>query len=60
MPYRHRVVSAALISEAVDVLARAGRPAPPGELTRPGEDLVCTPGEDPPSGTFAPEIGSDY
>jgi LuxR family maltose regulon positive regulatory protein len=37
---RHRAASAALISEAVDLLARAGRPAPPGELTRPGEPLT--------------------
>jgi LuxR family maltose regulon positive regulatory protein len=37
---RHCAVSAALISEAVDLLARAGRPAPPGELTRLGEPLT--------------------
>jgi LuxR family transcriptional regulator, maltose regulon positive regulatory protein len=37
---RHRAASAALIAEAVDLLARAGRPAPPGELTRPGEPLT--------------------
>jgi hypothetical protein len=37
---RHCAVSAALISEAVDLLARAGRPAPPGELTRRGEPLT--------------------
>jgi LuxR family transcriptional regulator, maltose regulon positive regulatory protein len=37
---RHRAASAALISEAVDLLARAGRPAPPGELTRSGEPLT--------------------
>lgn len=29
--------SAALISQAVDLLARAGGPAPPGELTRPAD-----------------------
>jgi LuxR family transcriptional regulator, maltose regulon positive regulatory protein len=37
---RHRAASAALISEAVDLLARAGRQAPPGELTRPGDPLT--------------------
>jgi len=37
---RHRAAAAALIAEAVDLLARAGRPAPPGELTRPGEPLT--------------------
>jgi hypothetical protein len=37
---RHRAASAALISEAVDLLARAGRPAPPGELTRRGEPVT--------------------
>jgi LuxR family maltose regulon positive regulatory protein len=40
---RQRAAAAALISEAVDLLARADRPAPPGELTLPGE-LAC-PGE---------------
>ena len=34
---RPGAASAALISQAVDLLARAGGPAPPGELTRPGE-----------------------
>jgi LuxR family maltose regulon positive regulatory protein len=37
---RHRAASAALISEAVDLLARSGGPAPPGEVTRPGEPLT--------------------
>jgi LuxR family maltose regulon positive regulatory protein len=40
---RQRAAAAALISEAVDLLARAGRPAPPGELTLPGE--LARPGE---------------
>jgi LuxR family transcriptional regulator, maltose regulon positive regulatory protein len=34
---RPGAASAALISQAVDLLARAGGPAPPGELTRPEE-----------------------
>ena len=37
---RHRAAPAALISEAVDLLARVGRPAPPGGLTRPCEPLT--------------------
>ena len=37
---RHRAASAAVISEAMDLLARAGRPTPPGELTRRGELLT--------------------
>jgi len=34
---RPGAASAALISQAVDLLARAGGPAPPGELTRPAD-----------------------
>ena len=34
---RPGAASAALISQAVDLLARAGGPAPPGEVTRPAD-----------------------
>jgi LuxR family transcriptional regulator, maltose regulon positive regulatory protein len=37
---RHRTAPSALISEAVDLLARMGRPAAPGEVTRLCEPLT--------------------